>query len=163
MAVDNPFYVPLLVLLGFGAFVGLLVIVLGFWCQFRKQNQTHRERMKAMEQGQLPEVLRAQAEVTRARVAVTVGVLVPLLLMAAAVGGTALILTWGELTSRLAILCVIWGVCGLVSLVAAARSLGVLRQRGRRDGAETAPPRESEPGAPDAAAPVKEGTRLPRE
>lgn len=115
-----------LALMGFGLLLGLIMIVLGFRFQFRKQDQRHQERMKALDQGVLPEILQAQAETTRARAAAAIGLVVPLFMAGAAVGGTALILTWPEASWRLPVLCTIWGVCGVVSLVTVATSLGTL-------------------------------------
>jgi hypothetical protein len=131
-------------MIGFGILLALALIVLGIRGQFIKMDQIHRERMKALEMGVLPEVLRARAETARARAAGTVGVVVPLLMAGAATGGTSLVLTWGEASWRLTVLCVIWGVCGVVSLVAVTTSLEALR-RGSRPRAKEKPTTEAEP------------------
>jgi hypothetical protein len=99
--------------------------------------------MKALEQGVLTEVLRAQGDITRARAAGAIGVLVPAILAAAATTGTGLIALWTDLAWRVTVLCVIWGVCGVVSLVTVTTSLDVLR-RGSRGRSRAAPAADSE-------------------
>jgi hypothetical protein len=59
----------------------------------------------------------------------------------AAVGATALLVGRDEPRTLLPLLCVIWGVCGLVALVAVAVGLGAARRRdvpGKRE----APPKQ---------------------
>jgi hypothetical protein len=133
-------------MIGFGLLVALLMIVLGLRSHFLKLEHVHQERMKALEMGILPEVLRARAETARAQAAGAVGIVVPLLMAGAATGGTTLILNWGDASWRLTVLCVIWGVCGVVSLVAVSTSLEALR-RGSRPRAKEEAPAEEEPPA----------------
>jgi hypothetical protein len=130
-------------MLGFSFLVALTIIVLALRLQFQKQEQAHRERMKALEQGVLAEVLRAQGDMTRARAAGAVGVLVPVVLAAAAAAGTGLVLSWADAIWRVTVLCVIWGVCGVVSLVTVTTSLDVLR-RGSRGRPRATPSADSE-------------------
>ena len=135
---DNSLIAPLL-MGGLIVLVGLTMIVLALWLSGRKQDQAHAERMKALELGQLPDVLRASAEMSRTRAAATVGVLVPLMMAGAAAGGTALVLAQNGLRWELTALCVIWGVCGVVSLVTVTCSLGALRRRSPRPVTESPP------------------------
>jgi hypothetical protein len=119
------------VIIGFCLLIPLVMMVLALRGQSIKLERAHRERMKALEMGLLPEVLRAQGDNARTRAAGAVGVTVPLLMAGAAVGGTYLVLTWGDLSWRLTVLCVIWGVCGVVNLVTVTTSLDVLRRASR--------------------------------
>jgi hypothetical protein len=117
-----------------GAVVACFLGYLYYRLEVQKRDQGHAERLKALETGRSlpdPELAWAGAEVNRCWAAAIVGFGVPAIMAAAALGGTLLVLRQEEPTRlQLPLLCVIWGVCGLVSLVAAATSLGVLcRQR----------------------------------
>jgi hypothetical protein len=97
----------------------------------RERELAHAERMKALELGRpLPDTvnLQAEADMVRMRSGAAVGILVPLCMAAAATGATLLVFHWAEPAIHLALLCVIWGVCGGVSLVAVGYSLAILRR-----------------------------------
>src|SRR5437762_2680342 len=102
----------------------------------------HAERLRALELGQeLPDaaVARAAATSSRARAAASVGVLVPAFVLGSGVGATALILVTASANIHLPLLCVIWGVCGLVSLVAVSSSLSALKHQRQNEPVETKP------------------------
>src|SRR5262249_27007715 len=97
-----------------------------------KQQHAHVERLKALEMGlPLPDadIARAKAEGSRARGAALIGVLAPLIMALAAVGGMYLVFQQDFIAFQFPLLCVIWGTCGIVSLVAVAVSLGALSRR----------------------------------
>jgi hypothetical protein len=101
----------------------------------RERQLAHAERVKSLEMGQtLPdaEVARASASAQRAWAVGLVALLVPLGLAGTAVGATALIFIYASAGVQLPLLCVIWGVCGVVSLVTVTTGLGVLAV-GRRE------------------------------
>jgi hypothetical protein len=113
----------------------------------------HEERMKALEMGQqLPDVALARTGLaaSQARAAGTIGVLVPLSMAGAALGGMFLIFEQGYVAFQFPLLCTLWGICGVVSLVAVATSLGVIasiRARGPEGerGASLGQPQAVEP------------------
>jgi hypothetical protein len=128
----------------------LLALILGLRHERAKKQLTHLERIKALEMGQpLPDaaVARAHAESSRAYLCGAVGIIVPLTMAAAAVGGTWLVFQQYELPLQFPLLCTIWGVCGVAALVAATSSLGVLGHapRPERDADNPAAPRELAP------------------
>jgi hypothetical protein len=89
----------------------------------------HTERLKALELGQtLPdaEVARARASTQRAWAAGLTALFVPLGLSSMAVGATALVFSMAKADAHVTLLCVIWGVCGVVSLTAVTTALGVM-------------------------------------
>jgi hypothetical protein len=103
----------------------------------------HAERLKALELGQaLPDAevarLKAESEFLQASLdatgnrtagAVAASILVPLIMAGSAVGGTALVLLFAEARLHLPLVCTIWGVSGLVSLVTVATAAAVLRRQ----------------------------------
>src|SRR5438105_3809452 len=98
----------------------------------KERELTHTERMRALELGQtLPdaEVARARAESSRAWAGGLAAVTVSLGMAGAAVGATAVVLERTELSSQLPLLCVIWGICGVVALVAVSAGLKAARRR----------------------------------
>jgi len=107
-----------------------------------EQERRHKERLRALELGfPLPEaeVARAEAESKRAQAAGTVGLVVPLGLGGIAVGVTAIILD--HQVQMPGILYVIWGVCGLVSLVTAVMCMVTLRRGTSAKPGRPTPPR----------------------
>src|SRR5262245_54282370 len=99
----------------------------------QERKLTHAERLKALEMGQpLPdaEVARARADAHRAWASGLAALGVPTVLAGSAVGATALVFVQASPPTHLTLLCVIWGICGLVSLVAVATGLGVLAGSG---------------------------------
>jgi hypothetical protein len=143
----NEFMTPLA---GAAALLALFCgIALLMWIDYRskirEKEHAHTERLRAIEAGQpLPDVdvARAQADATRSRSAALTAIFVPLGMAGAAVGATALVFHLADLHVQLPLGCVIWGVCGLVSLVAITNSLGVMRRRERLDGRVQRSPRE---------------------
>jgi hypothetical protein len=95
------------------------------------QRQQHEQRLRALELGrELPDaaVARAAASSSRAWAAALVGFFVPLMALGAGVGATALVLAQAAEGIHLALLCTIWGVAGLICIVAVATSLGAMHQ-----------------------------------
>jgi hypothetical protein len=89
------------------------------------------ERIKSMELGQeLPDVALswAKADLARTRAAVSIGILVPLILVGAMVGLTVLILHQVEAGHHVPLLSILWGIGGGVSLVTALVSLSALHR-----------------------------------
>lgn len=137
-------------------------IALLMWVDARGKGQerqlAHTERLKALEVGRaLPDadVARAQAEASRAWAAATVGFLVPLGVMGAAIGATALVFNHAESRVHLPLLATIWGVCGVVSLTAVASALACVRRQSRPGPAERRP----DPAGAHADAPPPTGIR----
>jgi hypothetical protein len=98
----------------------------------REKELAHIERMKALELGlPLPDadIARANAEATRARAAGLTAILVPLGMAGAAVGATPLVFHSTTANVHLPLLCVIWGVCGLVGLVGVSVAFETPRKR----------------------------------
>jgi hypothetical protein len=130
-------------LVGLASALGVLAffggIALCIWAsskaEIQKRQLEHAERMKALELGRpLPdaEIAWAGADRSRATAAGTIGTLVPLGLIGAALGGTAITFSFTyDATWRGILAAIIWGVCGLVSLVTAGTALGVLGRQGR--------------------------------
>jgi hypothetical protein len=140
-------------LAGFAAAAGTLAffggIALLMWVDQRgkhaQRQLTHAERLRSLElRHELPdvEVARAESRSSRAWAVALVGWLVPLLALGAGVGATALILLLASEHVHLAVLCTIWGVCGLVSVVAVNVSLGALKPEHDHED-------EQEPSAPE--------------
>jgi hypothetical protein len=126
------------------AFFGGIALLM--WVDHRgkatQRQLEHQERLRALEVGhELPDaaVARATASGSRAWAAAIVGFLVPPAVLSAAVGATALILVQAPEHIHLPILCTIWGVCGLVSVVAVSSSLAALKQQNRREPSPTEP------------------------
>jgi hypothetical protein len=126
---------------GFGTLAFFGGIALLMWVSYKgeaqKREYEHAERMKALELGQtLPDadIARANADGSRARAAGTIGTLVPLATVAAAIGATALVVLNSQeyFSSRVPMLGIIWGVSGLVSVVTVVCSVSVLHRRGSR-------------------------------
>jgi len=112
--------------------------------EMRTREFQHAERLAALESGRpLPDAETAQAtvEINRAWAAILVGLLVPAVMAGAALGGTVLVFRQDEPKLHLPLVCVIWGVCGLVSMVTAICALGSMhRKRDKRERAEEATP-----------------------
>ncbi len=143
--------------LGTLAFFGGIALLM--WVDQRgktsQRQLEHAERLRALELGQeLPDaaVARAAASSSRARAAAVVGLLVPAFVLGSGVGATALILVAASADIHLPVLCVIWGVCGLVSMVAVSGSLGALKHQKQNEPAEPKPntsaPRPVKPTSP---------------
>jgi hypothetical protein len=122
-----------------GGLAVLILVFFGFWVRHhykqaaRKAEQQHHERMKLLDLGlPLPDadLARAQSEQSRVNTAGAIGVLVPLFMAGAAVGVTALIVTRPDtpVNFQLPLLCTVWGVVGLVSLVTVILSLAAIRR-----------------------------------
>jgi uncharacterized membrane protein YbhN (UPF0104 family) len=133
--VDN-FLTPISGALGllslFGG-IGLLMWI-DHRSKIREKEHAHAERMKALEVGQpLPDadVARSGADASRAWAAALTAILVSLGMAGAAVGATALVFRMGDAHVHLPLVCVVWGVCGLVSLITVTGGLDAMRRRGR--------------------------------
>jgi hypothetical protein len=122
-----------------GGVAVLALVFFGFWVRHhykqagRKADQQHQERMKVLDVGlPLPdaELARAQSEHSRINTAGAIGILVPLFMAGAATGVTALIVTRPDahVNFQVALLCTVWGVAGLVSLVTVILSLAAIRR-----------------------------------
>jgi hypothetical protein len=147
------------ILVYFGAITVLFMVWGAFALQTklrkeaREREMVHAERMRALELGlPLPDAgsIQAEADMARTRAATAVGVLVPVSMAGAAAGGTLLVFHWAGEGSHLALLCVIWGVSGLVSLVAVNSSMAILQRqavRGDRVAAGEGPPAAREDAA----------------
>jgi hypothetical protein len=138
----NDIFTPLAAALGTFAFFGGIGLIM--WIdqkgKSRERELAHIERLKALELGQpLPDaaVARAQADASRARAAGATMILVPLGMAGMAVGVTPLVFIFGGPNLHLALLCVIWGVCGLVGLVGV--SVGFETSKRREKAATTEP------------------------
>ena len=121
---------------GFGllALFGGLALLL--WIDSRSKAKerelAHIERLKALELGQpLPdaEVARHQSEASRAWAAGVAALIVPLGLGGVAIGATSLVFGATDPRFHVPLLSIIWGVCGIVSLVTVSVGLGAIRQR----------------------------------
>lgn len=105
----------------------------------KERELAHAERMRALERGQpLPdaEVARATSDASRAWARGLSAAVASLGMAGAAVGATALLVERDEPRTLLPLLCVIWGVCGLVALVAVSVGLASSRRRegpGKKD------------------------------
>jgi hypothetical protein len=131
---DTAFIGGILSVLGIVAFFGSIGLLM--WIDQRgkatQQRQQHEQRLRALELGrELPDaaVARAEASSSRAWAAAMVGFFVPLLTLGAGVGTTALVLSFAAETIHLPVLCVVWGVAGLVCIVAVTTSLGTMHAR----------------------------------
>jgi hypothetical protein len=134
MLEDLGYLAPALATLAF--FGGIALIVLASqYGQARKRELEHVERLKALDLGQpLPDadIAWANAESARTNAAAAVAVFVPLVLVAGAVGGSALILGVADPRLHLPLLCIIWGVSGLASLLTVIMASGALCLKGKR-------------------------------
>jgi hypothetical protein len=147
LTVDSFMMIPMVLAAGFALFLFCLGVAIVGWVVGRvemdkrkadalEQERRHQERLRALELGfPLPEaeLARAQADTSRARWAGIVGFLVPLGLAGIAVGATALILDHQPIETfsmmRMpAVLYAIWGINGLVSLMAVLMSATALRR-----------------------------------
>jgi hypothetical protein len=123
--------------------IALLMLIDGR-SKAKERELAHAERMRALELGQpLPdaEVARARSDSSRAWARGLSAAAASLGMAGAAVGATALLVGRDEPRTLLPLLCVIWGVCGLVALIAVAVGLGAARRRdvpGKRE----APPEQ---------------------
>jgi hypothetical protein len=112
----------------------------------KERELAHAERMRALELGQpLPdaEAARARSDASRAWARGLSAAAASLGMAGAAVGATALLVGPGEPRTLLPLLCVIWGVCGLVALVAVSVGLASSRRReppGKGEAALPTPP-----------------------
>ncbi len=126
-------FILLKVILPLGAVVFLIVIaILYYKYERRKGENQHVERMKVLDSGlPLPDVdlARCKADSSRTATAGAVGIFVPLFMAGSALGATALVLHLvHDVPVLVALLCTVWGVCGLVSLLAVVFSLLVVRR-----------------------------------
>jgi hypothetical protein len=101
----------------------------------QKRQLEHDLRLKALELGQpLPDadIARANAERSRAAAAGAIGILVPLFMAGAATGSTALVFQYStdDSSLRIPLFAIVWGMCGVVSLVAVSLTLTALLRRG---------------------------------
>lgn len=155
--------------LGVLAFFGgiALLMVIDGRNKTRVRQLEHAERMKSLESGQpLPdaEVARAKTAAQRAWAAGLTALCVPLGLGGIAVAGSALIFHMAAAHAQVPLLCVIWGICGVVGLVATTTALGVLAaDRGKTAGTrEEAAPAETSPRTGDALVTAfRAGERVP--
>jgi hypothetical protein len=121
-------------LAGMLAFFGGIALLM--WIDQRgkatQRQLQHEERLRSLELGrELPDaaVARAEASSSRAWAAAVVGFLVPPIVLGAGVGASALVLMIASEYIHLPVLCIIWGVCGLIALVAVVSSLGAMKQQ----------------------------------
>jgi hypothetical protein len=97
----------------------------------KRMELEHIERMKALEAGQPfldpGEIAKARSAI---RAAGTIGVLVPLAVIGAAVGVTAMIFSnsW-DIERRVEYLGIVWAIAGILSLVTVVMSVGFLSRR----------------------------------
>ncbi len=140
----NEFWIPLTTALGIVGFFGGIALLK--WIEdrgnAREKELAHIERLKALELGQtLPnaEVARLKAIGSRAWAVGLTTLFVPLGMAGAAVGATALTFQRAEPGIHLPLMCVVWGICGLVGLIAVCLGLAALRHK------ELARPLESRP------------------
>jgi hypothetical protein len=126
---------------------GFPALAFVFWLILKQSAQEqalkHTERLKALELGQpLPdaEIAQLQAENeqltaqfnavnNRLSTVTFLALAVPLIMMGAAVGGTALVLHQAAASLHLPLICTAWGVCGIVSVVSLVPVILVLSQR----------------------------------
>src|SRR5262245_62669854 len=109
-----------------------LLMLIGGRSKAKERELAHAERMQALELGQpLPdaEVARARSDASRAWARGLSAAAASLGMAGAAVGATALLVGRDEPRTLLPLLCVIWGVCGLVALIAVSLGLGAARRR----------------------------------
>jgi hypothetical protein len=143
--------------------IALLMLIDGR-SKAHERQLAHAERLKALELGQpLPdaEVARARASAQRAWAAGLTALLVPLGLASTAVGATALVFSMASPQAHVTLLCVIWGVCGVVSLTAVTTALGVMAA-GRHKPTEKEPPaEESQRDRDPLASAFRAGDRSP--
>jgi hypothetical protein len=118
-------------MLGFFGGIGLLV-----WLDKRgkahERELIHKERIKALEEGRtLPdaEEAHAWAAASRAWAAGMTASAIVLGLGGIAVGATALVFQHATPGQQLPMVAIVWGVCGVVSLVVAVVSLSLLFRR----------------------------------
>src|SRR5947208_2552601 len=119
------------VLLALFGGIALLMLIDGRG-KAKERELAHAERMRALELGQLlpdAEVAQARSDASRAWARGLSAAAVSLGMAGASVGATALVLERGEPGSQLPLLCVVWGVCGLVALVAVSVGLAASRRR----------------------------------
>jgi len=159
LTVDAFSMVGVILVSGFALFMFCIGLALVGWVVGRvemdkrkadalEQERRHQERLRALELGfPLPEaeLARAQADASRARWAGAVGFLVPLGLSGLALAATVIVLDHlpGDTFSMMhlpPVLYAIWGISGLVSLMAVLMSATALR-RGKQPSAEARVPR----------------------
>jgi hypothetical protein len=151
----------LLLLVGLVAFALVALLARTYYVlESRRKEQQHLERMKSLELGlPLPdaEIARAKAESNRSSVTGAIGILVPLAAMCGAAGTTALLLAKEHPVSfQLPLLCTVWGVCGLISVVTVVLSLIALGTSPRSTPVQDRPQRGSETGKMSAREPIIE-------
>ena len=126
---------------------GFPALAFAFWLIIKQTAQErslkHAERLKALDLGQqLPdaeiaqlqaanEQLTAQFNAVNNRLSTVtfLALAVPLIMMGAAVGGTALVLHEAAASLHLPLICTAWGVCGIVSVTSLVPVILVLAQR----------------------------------
>jgi len=129
------------------ALPGCPALVFVYWFAMKQTAQDralkHAERLKAMELGQpLPDLEIAQLKAANENLAAQVTAVnnrlgavcflaffVPLIMVGAAIGGTALVLAQAAASLHLPLLCTMWGVCGIVSLACLVPVILVLAQK----------------------------------
>jgi hypothetical protein len=123
--------ISLAVALGLCGFMGGTALLM--WIDARNKRHErelkHAERLKALEMGQpLPDLENARVRTEQVRTILLgmVAFMVPPGLAGTAVGATALVLYQASPSIHLPLLCVIWGVIGVVSLVAISTTVPIL-------------------------------------
>src|SRR5207249_730619 len=124
----------------------------------KERELTHAERLRALDLGQpLPdaEVARAKSDASRAWARGLSAAAASLGMAGAAIAATALVLPHTEPRSQLPLLCVIWGVCGLVALTAVSVGLASSRRREKPSKPEAAPSTPSPKEQPEVNAAIR--------
>ena len=119
----------------------VFLVVLFYRLESRKRTMRHTELLRSLEVGQkLPD-----AEIARAMAIGVIGTLVPVCALGAAVGSTALVPYVLE-SNEVALLCTIWGVCGVIAMLSVVIGLAML---GGGDGDEADEEKSAETDGPE--------------
>ena len=150
---------------GLAVFFGGIAVLMLIDSRTKAQERqlAHAERVKALELGQpLPdaEVARARAAAQRAWAVGLTALLVPLGLASTAVGATALVFSMSSPQVHVTLLCVIWGICGVVSLTTVTTALGVLAADRPKAAAREKPADEGERKKEALATAFRAGDRI---
>jgi len=136
-----------------------LLVLISSRSEAKERELAHTERMRALELGQpLPdaEVARARSDASRAWARGLSAAAASLGMAGAAIAATALVLPHAEPRSQVPLLCVIWGVCGLVALTAVSVGLASSRRRERPSKPEAAPLTSPHKEQPEVNAAIRE-------